>query len=43
MRPVSVFANRPSEELERLRAALRGRWRQAERAVMVLATRTTTT
>jgi transposase len=36
MRPVSVFANCPDEEMERLRAALRGRWRQAERAVMVL-------
>jgi transposase len=35
MRPVCVFAN-DSEEAERLRAALRGRWRQATRAVMVL-------
>jgi transposase len=36
MRPVSVFANSPDEEIERLRAALRGRWRQVARAVMVL-------
>ena len=36
MRPVSVFANGPDDEAARLRAALRGRWRQAARAVMVL-------
>ena len=36
MRPVSVFANGPGSEIEQLRADLRGRWRQATRAVMVL-------
>jgi hypothetical protein len=36
MRPVSVFANRPGSEIEQLEADLRGRWRQAARAVMVL-------
>src|SRR5436190_4092893 len=36
MRPVSVFANGPDAEAERLRAKLRGPWRQAARAVMVL-------
>jgi transposase len=36
MRPVCVFANGPGSEIERLRAELRGRWRQAARAVMVL-------
>jgi hypothetical protein len=36
MRPVSVFANGPCGEIEQLQAALRGRWRQAARAVMVL-------
>jgi hypothetical protein len=36
MRPVSVFANGPDSEIERLRAQLRGPWRQATRAVMVL-------
>src|SRR5512142_3366193 len=36
MRPVSVFANGPGSEIERLRAGLRGPWRQAARAVMVL-------
>jgi transposase len=36
MRPVSVFANSPDSEIEQLRAALGGRWRQAARAVMVL-------
>jgi len=36
MRPVSVFANGPDSEVERLRAQLRGPWRQAARAVMVL-------
>ena len=36
MRPVSVFANGPESEIERLRAELRGPWRQAARAVMVL-------
>jgi transposase len=35
MRPVCVFAKGPGEEIERLRADLRGRWRQAARAVMV--------
>ena len=29
MRPVSVFANGPDSEIERLRAQLRGPWRQA--------------
>ena len=36
MRPVSVFANGPDAEAEQLRAQLRGPWRQAARAVMVL-------
>ena len=36
MRPVSVFANAPGSEIEQLQAALRGRWRQAARAMMVL-------
>ena len=36
MRPVSVFANGPASEIEQLRAGLRGQWRQATRAVMVL-------
>ena len=36
MRPVSVFANGPDAEAEWLRAQLRGQWRQAGRAVMVL-------
>jgi Winged helix-turn helix len=36
MRPVSVFANGPGHEIEQLQADLRGRWRQASRAVMVL-------
>jgi transposase len=36
MRPVSVFANGLDAEAERLRAQLRGPWRQAARAVMVL-------
>jgi len=36
MRPVSVFANSPGGEIERLEADLRGRWREAARAVMVL-------
>ncbi len=36
MRPVCVFADGPGREAERLRSALRGRWRQAARAVMVL-------
>jgi hypothetical protein len=36
MRPVSVFAKGPGSEIEQLRAQLRGRWRQAARAVMVL-------
>ena len=36
MRPVSVFANGPGREIEQLEADLRGRWRQATRAVMVL-------
>jgi transposase len=36
MRPVSVFAKGPDNEIEQLRGDLRGRWRQASRAVMVL-------
>jgi Winged helix-turn helix len=36
MRPVSVFAGGSGSEIERLRAGLRGPWRQAARAVMVL-------
>jgi transposase len=36
MRPVSVFANGPDSEIERLRDDLHGRWREAARAVMVL-------
>jgi len=36
MRPVCVFANSPASEAERLRDGLRGPWRQAARAVMVL-------
>jgi transposase-like protein len=36
MRPVSVFAKGPGSEIERLEADLRGRWREAARAVMVL-------
>jgi winged helix-turn helix protein len=36
MRPVSVFANGPAGEIEQLEADLRGRWREATRAVMVL-------
>jgi len=36
MRPVSVFANGPGSEIERLRAGLRGPWLQAARAVMLL-------
>src|SRR5260370_5675456 len=36
MRPVSVFANGPGSEVERLEADLRGRWREAARAVRVL-------
>jgi transposase len=36
MRPVSVFANDPGSEIELLQAGLRGPWRQATRAVMVL-------
>jgi transposase len=36
MRPVCVFANGPGSEIERLRAELGGRWRQAMRAMMVL-------
>ncbi|MGH3840170.1 MAG: helix-turn-helix domain-containing protein [Pseudonocardiaceae bacterium] len=39
MRPVSVFANGPDSEIERLRAELRGPWRQAAPAVMVLLSR----
>jgi DNA-directed RNA polymerase specialized sigma24 family protein len=34
--PVSVFANSPGSEIEQLVTDLRGRWRQAARAVMVL-------
>jgi Homeodomain-like domain len=36
MRPVSVFADAPDREIDQLREELRGRWRQAARAVMVL-------
>jgi transposase len=36
MRPVSVFANASEPESARLRHALRGRWKMAMRAVMVL-------
>ena len=36
MRPVCVFAKGPGSEIEQLRVGLRGRWRQAARAVMVL-------
>jgi hypothetical protein len=36
MCPASVSANSPSSETERLRAQLRGPWRQGLRAVMVL-------
>ena len=36
MRPVSLFANGPASEIEQLQAGLRGPWRQAARAVMVL-------
>ena len=36
MRPVSVSANGPAGEIGQLEADLRGRWRQATRAVMVL-------
>jgi Winged helix-turn helix len=36
MRPVCVFANGPASETGQLRVGLRGQWRQAARAVMVL-------
>jgi len=36
MRPAYVFAKGPGSEIEQLRVSLRGRWRQAARAVMVL-------
>ena len=36
MRPVSMSAKGPGCEIEQLRGDLRGRWRQATRAVMVL-------
>src|SRR5438105_12223622 len=36
MRPVSVFANGPRSEFEKVQAGLHGRWREAARAVMVL-------
>ena len=36
MRPVSVFAKGPAGEIGELQASLRGPWRQAARAVMVL-------
>jgi transposase len=36
MRPVSVFANGPGSEIEKVQAGLHGRWREATRAVMVL-------
>jgi hypothetical protein len=32
-----VFANGPASEIEQLEADLHGRWRQATRAVMVVA------
>ena len=43
MRPVSVFANGPCGEIKQLQAALRGRWRQAARAVMVCVPRIAST
>lgn len=36
MPPVSVFANGPGRETEKVRRLLRGRWRVPARAVMVL-------
>ncbi|MFF5205245.1 IS630 family transposase [Streptosporangium sp. NPDC000396] len=36
MRPPVVFANAPAASIEHLQTQLRGRWRQATRAVMVL-------
>jgi len=36
MRPVSVFANGPGSEIEKVQAGLHGRWREATRAVKVL-------
>jgi hypothetical protein len=39
MRPVSVFAKGPGSEIEQLPDDLRGRWRQATRAAMVLLSR----
>ena len=36
MRPVSVFAKGPGSGIEQLEAELRGRWRQATRAMMVV-------
>lgn len=36
MRPVSVFANSPGSQPEKIRGLLRGRWRVPARAVMVL-------
>jgi transposase-like protein len=36
MRPVSMFAKGSASEVEQLGAGLRGRWREAARAVMVL-------
>ena len=36
MRPVSVSANGPASDIERLRAGLRGLWRQPARTVTVL-------
>jgi hypothetical protein len=36
MRPVSVFANGLGSEIEKLEVGLRGPWRQATRAAMVL-------
>ncbi|MEN1888662.1 hypothetical protein [Streptomyces mirabilis] len=36
MRPFTMFANASVTECERLRGLLRGRWRPAARAVMVL-------
>ncbi|MEU6730225.1 hypothetical protein ABZ917_41520 [Nonomuraea wenchangensis] len=39
MRPVSVFANGPEGSIEQLRADLRGRRRQARRAVAAITAR----
>ena len=36
MRPVSMFAKGPGNEIEQLQADLRSRWRRTTRAVMIL-------